>query len=60
MVEETGEGEGRALPWRVVDLGITYVHDLVEDREAAHGGATLPWGGVGLTTAVVPEGRIPP
>lgn len=32
LIEETGEGKGRARPWRAVK-GLNYVHRIDEDRE---------------------------
>lgn len=36
MVEETGEGKGRARPWRVARVDVTYVHRPDEAAETAH------------------------
>jgi hypothetical protein len=33
LVEETGEGKGRARPWRLVPTGLSYVHRAGEDAE---------------------------
>lgn len=34
LVEETGEGKGRARPWRLVPRPLTYVHEPGEDPDA--------------------------
>jgi DNA-binding transcriptional ArsR family regulator len=33
LIEETGEGKGRARPWRLLLRDLTYVHRVDEDRE---------------------------
>ncbi|MGH3491452.1 MAG: helix-turn-helix domain-containing protein [Actinopolymorphaceae bacterium] len=35
LIEETGEGKGRARPWRLRTAGLSYVHQPGESREAA-------------------------
>jgi DNA-binding transcriptional ArsR family regulator len=36
VVEETGEGKGRARPWRVATADLTYVHRPDEQPETTH------------------------
>jgi predicted ArsR family transcriptional regulator len=35
LIEETGEGKGRARPWRLATKGVSYVHRPGEDPAAA-------------------------
>lgn len=35
LIEETGEGKGRARPWRLVETALSYVHDPGEDESSA-------------------------
>jgi DNA-binding transcriptional ArsR family regulator len=37
LTEETGEGKGRARPWRVRPIGLSYVHQPGESRAATSG-----------------------